>query len=92
MEEEEPVPCGAELRAIEGCLKGKSTHNLSLVTKKGGFAVRFGDVDERPAKGWQIHEVCTFAYFVGTDALSKATMRAGLLAGGCGGVAFYVFL
>jgi hypothetical protein len=28
--------------------------------KKGGFTIKFGDVDGRAAKGWQIDNVCTF--------------------------------
>jgi hypothetical protein len=33
---------------------------MSLVKKKGGLAVRFGDIGGQGAKGGQIDEVCTF--------------------------------
>jgi hypothetical protein len=41
-------------------LKVNDRDNLSLVVKRGGFAVRLADVDGRPAKNGQIERVCTF--------------------------------
>jgi hypothetical protein len=54
VEEEEPMNVNREERGIKGYVKANAMHNLSLVVKIGGFAVRFGDVDGRAAKGWQI--------------------------------------
>jgi hypothetical protein len=60
VEEEDPVDFGRKLGEMEAYLKANSTHNLSLVKKKGGFAIRLGDVDGRAAKGGKIDEVCSF--------------------------------
>jgi hypothetical protein len=60
VEEEEPVAFGAELRAMELYLKENSDRNLCLIVKKGGFAIRFSDVDGRPAKAGHIDDVCMF--------------------------------
>jgi hypothetical protein len=61
VEEEEPVAFGRELQAMESFLRANSTFNLSMVKKKGGFAVRFGDVDGRAARPGQIDAACLFA-------------------------------
>jgi hydroxymethylpyrimidine pyrophosphatase-like HAD family hydrolase len=56
VEEEQPVDCAA----IEGSFSGRPTQNLLFIVKKGGCAAKFSDVDGRPAKGWQVDDVCSF--------------------------------
>ncbi len=56
----QPPDFAAELEAIKAYIVSFPTHNLLLIEKNGGFAVKHADIDGRPAKGSHVDRVNSF--------------------------------